>query len=84
MKTLSKEISKLFTSHEYLTVTFIVRATKISKKHVLACLENNSHIFKKSYMLSDNGADVYFLRKNCFWKLKDIWNTFCHINSLKY
>lgn len=69
----------------YFTVSYVARKTKFTEKEVLRAIKKNSHYFKKSYLKSSKKfTDVYFLRKNCFWKLKDIWNTFCHINYLTH
>ena len=85
-KGIPTDIYKVFVDAEtmYLTPSYIARQTKFSKKIVTENLEYYPHVFKKSYLKSDTGQDAYFLRRNCFWKIKDIWNTICYINYLKY
>ena len=85
-KGIPQDIYDVFAVHEsgYLTVSYIARICLFSEDVVLEVLKKYPKVFKKSYLLSPKGADVYFLRKNCFWKLKDFWNTVRYINSLKY
>lgn len=69
----------------YFTVSYVARKTGFSEKEVLRAFLRNPQYFKKSYLKSARKfADVYFIRKNCFWKLRDIWYTFCYFSYLKY
>lgn len=77
------KIEKFMVPGEYYTVSFLSRKLKISEDQVVSCLENRDDLFGKSLMRTDSGKDVYVL-KTRFWKIKDIWNTICYINYLKY
>lgn len=66
----------------YVTVNYLSKETTIETNEIVNIL-NRKNEFKKSFIKGSKGQDVYYIG-NEINRLKDIFNTFRHINSKKY
>lgn len=66
----------------YASLPYIAREAKLDIADAARILDSD-HTFRKSFIRTKNGEDVYLLNTPYSW-LSDAWKAFCYFNALKY
>ena len=67
----------------YASLPYIAREAKLDIADVARLLDSDHPTFRKSFIRTKNGEDVYLLNTPYSW-LSDAWRAFCYLNALKY
>lgn len=66
----------------YASLPYLIRNTNLNEKELARILDSDS-AFRKSFIRTKGGHSVYMLNSRYGW-LRDTWNAFRYLNSLKY
>jgi hypothetical protein len=66
----------------YASLSFIANKSKVGRKDARNILLSDRR-FRKSLIIASNGDEVFMLNTN-FSAIRDAWNTFRHLNFVKY